>query len=253
MTVTGVWRGPRPETSARERRLSVASQATGLATRLEEETVEARLRVERSLFLQSLFCEPWEGGVLGEYVRAAHYTAYLRQLHVLYSTFESLLPRLRDVPLAQVLWLPELRRASALEADLAWFCGDTRSEPFACEETLLHVERMREVLEAAPHLLLAHAYTRCVLDLYPGPLKAQLVAESFELEDGSGTAFYNALTLGEVPAFRARLHERLEALRLSEDAVEEIVQEARLAFRLHARLCESLARGGPAVVLAAPR
>ncbi|MCP3144109.1 biliverdin-producing heme oxygenase [Pyxidicoccus xibeiensis] len=258
MSDAGSLRMPRTEQSARVRRLpdtegpARAPGALPLSVLLEEGTHKAREQAERSLFLQTLFQNAWDGGVYGQFVRAQHYVAYLRQLHHLYRAYEGVLPRVVDSPMTPVLLLPELRRAAALEEDLLYFCGETRTDTFACREARLHAERLREVAEAAPHLLVAHAWARCMLDLFTAPARARVVAEAFELEDGRGTHFHGALTEAELAPFRVRLHSRIDGLELDEDEAREVVHEARMAFRLHALVCDELARGAPGIATRAP-
>lgn len=252
MSATGSLRLPRTEQSARVRRLSGADAPTPgpapLSMLLEEGTAKARQQTERSLFLHTLFADRWDGGVYGQFVRAQHYVSYLRQLHYLYAAFEAALPGAVDSPVTPVLLMPELRRAAALEADLLYFCGETRTDAFACLEARVHAQRLREITAEAPHLLVAHAYARCVLDLFTAPSRARCIAEAFELEeDGRGTRFYEALTAQELAAFRVRLHSRLDGLELDADEVQEVIQEARMAFRLHALVCDELARGAPGI------
>jgi heme oxygenase len=256
VSATGSLRLPRTEQSARVRRLpeggDSAPTAAPLSLLLEEATARTRQQAEQSLFLQSVFSEGWEGGVYGQFVQAWHYASYLRQLHVLYAAFEAVLPEVVDSPLTPVLLLPELRRADALQEDLAYFCGETRTGVQACLEARLHAERLREVAHEAPHLLVAHAYARCVLDVFTAPPRARLIAEAFELEDGGGARFYDGLTTGpEMESFRARFLSRLDGLELDGEEVREVLQEARMAFRLHALVCEELARGATGIT--APR
>ncbi|MCK8497185.1 heme oxygenase (biliverdin-producing) [Myxococcus fulvus] len=255
MSATGTLRLPRNEQSARVRRLSeseaealqpVAPASAPLSVLLTEGTARAHEQAERSVFLQSLFGGSWEG-IYGQYVRAQHYVSYLRQLHMLYATYESVLPRAARTSLTPVLLMPELRRADALEADLAYFCGETRTETFACVETRLHAERLREVAEDAPHLLVAHVYARCVLDLFTAPERSRLVASAFELEDSRGTLFHGSATPDELTALRVRLHSRIDGLELEEDEAREIIQEARMAFRIQALVCDELARGATGI------
>lgn len=252
MSLRGTLRWGGLERSARDRRLSTASTAPEgtpstqrLSLRLEEGTGMARRQVEQSTFLEALFQGSWNGGVYGQFVRARHYVSHLRQLHVVYEALESVLPGLKDGPLARVLRLPELRRASALAADLDWFCGDTRTKPFACAEARLHAERIHEVAAEAPHLLIAHAYARCVQDLFTAPQRSALIARAFELENGRGTAFYNAVSAGELRVFQGRLAARLDEVVLSEGEAQEVLQETRLAFRIQGLICDELARDAP--------
>ncbi|QSQ23958.1 biliverdin-producing heme oxygenase [Pyxidicoccus parkwayensis] len=255
MSATGSLRVPRTDVSARVRRQSSVEASAPVrepasapfSVLLEEGTAKTRQQAERSLFLETLFADTWDGGVYGQFVRAQHYVSYLRQLHYLYAAFESVLPRVVDSPLTPVLLLPELRRASALEADLLYFCGETRTESFACLEARVHAQRLREVAEEAPHLLVAHAYARCMLDLFTGPARVPCITAAFELDDARGTRFYDALTASELAAFRVRLHSRIDGLELDADEMREVIQEARMAFRLHALVCDELARGAPGI------
>lgn len=251
MSLQGTLRWGGMVRSARERRLSAAStsptpaSSQPLSRRLEEGTGMARRQAEQSTFLEALFQGSWNSGVYGQFVRARHYVNHLRQLHVLYEAFEAVLPGVEEGAVARMLRLPELRRASALLADLEWFCGDARTHPFACAETRLHAERIHEVAEEAPHLLVAHAYARCVQDLYTSPQRSLLITQAFELDGGQGTAFYNAVAPGELQAFQARLCARLDEVALGEQEAQEVVQEARLAFRIQGLVCDELARDAP--------
>ncbi|WP_338864287.1 biliverdin-producing heme oxygenase [Myxococcus stipitatus] len=254
MSAAGSLRLPRTEQSARVRRLSERdSQAESLAAPqppsraplsvlLAEGTAKVHAQAERSVFLQSLFVDTWDG-IYGQFVRAQHYVTYLRQLHLLYSTFENVLPRVARTALTPVLLLPELRRAAALDEDLTYFCGESRTETFACVETRLHAERLREVAEDAPHLLVGHIYARCVLDLSEAPTRARIIANAFDLEDSRGTRFHGTDTEEAFAAFRVRFLSRIDGLELEEDEAREIIQEARMAFRLHSLICDELARG----------
>ncbi|AKQ64323.1 Heme oxygenase [Myxococcus hansupus] len=257
MSATGTLRLPRTDVSARVKRLVEPERpasvplATGpqpLSVLLAEGTAKLAEQAERSLFIQSLFFDAWEGGLYGQYVRAQHYVSHLRQLHTLYTAFETALPRVMGTTLTTALLLPELRLASTLESDLTYFCGDARTETFACVETRLHAERIREVSEDAPHLLVAHAYARCVLDVFAGHRRAQRITDAFELAEGQGTSFYGAVPESELAAFRVRFHSRLDGLELDEDEAREVVQEARMAFRLHSLVCDELARGATGIV-----
>ncbi|WP_426754153.1 heme oxygenase (biliverdin-producing) [Myxococcus sp. Y35] len=252
MSATGTLRLPRTDVSARVKRLvaperpassPLSAGPSPLSVLLAEGTAKLAEQAERSLFIQSLYFDAWEGGLYGQYVRAQHYVSHLRQLHALYTAFESALPHVMGTPLTTVLLLPELRLASALEADLTYFCGDSRPDTLACLETRLHAERLREVAEEAPHLLVAHAYARCVLDVFAGHRRAQRIAAAFELAEGQGTTFYGTVPEAELAAFRVRFHSRIDGLELDEDEAREVVQEARMAFRLHALVCDELARG----------
>ncbi|QDE85238.1 heme oxygenase (biliverdin-producing) [Myxococcus xanthus] len=258
MSATGTRRLPRTDVSARVKRWVEPQPPASpqqpqslppapLSVLLAEGTAKLAEQAERSLFIQSLFFDAWEGGIYGQYVRAQHYVSHLRQLHTLYTAFEAALPHVMGTTLTTALLLPELRLASGLEADLTYFCGESRTDTFACVETRLHAERIREVAEDAPHLLVAHAYARCVLDVFSGHRRARRITDAFELAEGQGTTFYGTVPEAGLAAFRVRFHSRIDGLELDEDEAREVVQEARMAFRLHALVCDELARGATGI------
>ena len=104
------------------------------------------------------------------------------------------------------------------------------------------MERVRQLVVVAPHLLVAHAYARYARDILAGPLLGSQVARTFELSEGEGTAFFQAVKAESLDILCHRVNGHLDQLPLSEDGKAEVVQEARLAFRLDTLLCDALAR-----------
>jgi heme oxygenase len=104
------------------------------------------------------------------------------------------------------------------------------------------VERIRQLTLVAPHLLVAHAYARYSRDILAGPLLASHVAHAFDLSEGEGTAFFEAVRPESLDFLRGRVNRNLDRLPLSGEEKRELVQEARLAFRLDTLLCDALAR-----------
>jgi heme oxygenase len=211
--------------------------------RLEEGTAATRRETEQTPFLRSLFRGTWGTSVYGQLVRGRHYVTYLQCLLEVYGALEVALEARCAHPVVGGFLLPELWRSQSIEEDLHCFQGPSWSEaPRPAHLASLHVERIRQLSLVAPHLLVAHAYARYTRDILAGPLLRAQVERAFDLSDGDGTAFYQAARAESLDALRLRANRSLDGLPLSEEAMAELVQEARLAFRLDTLLSDALAR-----------
>ncbi|WP_224363370.1 biliverdin-producing heme oxygenase [Hyalangium versicolor] len=214
-----------------------------LSVRLEEGTAATRRETEQTPFLRSLFRGTWGTSVYGQLVRGRHYVTYLQCLLDVYGTLEVALESLCTHPVVGGFLLPELWRSQSLEADLRCFLGPAWPEaPRPTHLTSLHVERIRQLSLVAPHLLVAHAYVRYTRDILAGPVLKEQVARAFDLGDEDGTAFYQATSAESLEPLRHRVNRYLDSLPLSQEEMREVVQEARLAFRLDTLLSDALAR-----------
>lgn len=214
-----------------------------LSVRLEDGTAATRREAEQALFLQGLFRGRWGNSVYGQLVRGRHYVTYLQCLLEIYGALEVSLETLSTHPVVGGFLHPELWRSLALQEDLRCFLGESWHEAPRDEHlTSLHLERIRQVSLVSPHLLVAHAYARCIRDILPSPQLAPQVAQAFDLTEGEGTAFYQSATASSVDALRLRVLQSLDSLPLSEEEVRAMVKEARIAFRLDTLLFDALAR-----------
>ncbi|HYI00900.1 biliverdin-producing heme oxygenase, partial [Hyalangium sp.] len=129
-----------------------------LSVRLEEGTAATRREAEQTPFLRSLFRDPLGTSVYGQLVRGRHYVTYLQCLLEVYEALEGAMESLCSHPVVGGFLLPELWRSQAIEEDLRCFLGDSWQEmPRPAHLTALHVERVRQLVLVAPHLLLSHA------------------------------------------------------------------------------------------------
>jgi heme oxygenase (biliverdin-producing, ferredoxin) len=69
------------------------------------------------------------------------------------------------------------------------------------------------------------------------------VSRAFDLTDGEGIALYQSVGPSSLEIFQRRVTRNMDALTLTEEQMREVVQEARLAFRLEIQLSDALSRG----------
>ena len=205
-----------------------------LAERLRTETRELHTAAERSAFMAALMS--------GHMTRPA-YCLLLSNLHAIYAALEPALERHATNPLIEPVFLPALWRTSALEHDLRALSGaDWCEAPTPTPATTSYVARLRELDASQPGLLLAHAYVRYLGDLSGGQMLCRVVAKSETLAGAAAIAFYDFGDALAVRDLTQRFRAGLQSVPVDERMASALVDEARLAFRLHQALFEELAQ-----------
>jgi Heme oxygenase len=128
-----------------------------------------------------------------------------------------------------------------LEKDLNYFIGPNwravvKPSP-ACQ---VYVNRIREVVEKDPLLLIAHAYTRYIGDLSGGQILKNIARRAMGLPPGEGTAFYDFEQIPHEGKFKQRYRAQMDALGLDQATIDRIVAEANYAFKLNMDLFREL-------------
>jgi heme oxygenase len=143
-----------------------------------------------------------------------------------------------------------LRRMPPLERDMAFFYGQDwrNSLPRPSAATRKYVDRINEVAASdKPELLLGHVYSRYLGDLFGGQMMMGMATRSLKLErgDDGGLAFYTFAGIGDTRAFIDEWYTALNALDLTAEQKEAIVEEANVVFRLNIEVFNEL-EGNPA-------
>ncbi len=183
-------------------------------------------------------------GIMPELLRGElpveRYCALLRNLRDLYAAMESALHRRAALPAIAAVVQPALFRTRALEGDLRFLYGQEWEHLPTASATRDYVERLRDVEETAPERLVAHAYVRYLGDLSGGQVVRRVLCSAYGLPGQDGLTFYafgdHEAMARSAASFRAGLNSA--AL---EPHTAAVVDEARHAFGLHARLFEELA------------
>jgi heme oxygenase len=175
--------------------------------------------------------------LLGGRVNEQGYADYLLRLRVVYDALESMLRAHLDDPVVAAVHDPALERLAAIDADLDHWCptGDrTVDSPAAAA----YRTRLEEA-SAWGGLLVAHHYTRYLGDLSGGQAIGRILDQAFEL-GGRGVAFYAFPAIPKPKPYKDAYRARLDALGLSADDTERVVDEVKVAFRLNQSLFAEL-------------
>lgn len=204
----------------------------GLAKQLREGTKKAHTMAENMGFIKCF---------LKGVVDRKAYGKYVGNFYFVYSTLEECFTKHQDHPVVGPLYFPELWRTPSLERDLEFFCGPNWSANLhpspACQ---VYVNRIREISDSDPVLLVAHAYTRYIGDLSGGQILKNIAKRAMGLQDGQGTAFYEFDQIKHEGKFKQKYRAILDELPVDQATADRIVEEANYAFKLNMMLFKEL-------------
>ncbi|HEY0133604.1 MAG TPA: biliverdin-producing heme oxygenase, partial [Nannocystis sp.] len=155
-------------------------------------------------------------------------------LWAIYDALEAGLQRHAGHPVAGPLALPELYRSPAIAADLGDLFDLTPGARPIVPAAVAYAERLYRLADAAPSLLVAHAYTRYLGDLSGGQIlrlgAARVLGLPAEAPHGTpGLAFYD-FPIDDIGAYKQLYRARLDALPVDAGQAAAIIGEARWAF-----------------------
>jgi heme oxygenase len=208
------------------------SMTCNLATKLREGTKKSHSMAENVGFVKCF---------LKGVVEKTSYRKLVANLYFVYSAMEEEMERHRQHPILSKVYFPQLNRKSSLEQDLQFYFGANWREQVAPSPAgVAYVQRIREVSNTAPELLVAHCYTRYLGDLSGGQILKKIAQQAMNLADGQGTAFYEFKDIPEEKVFKATYRQAMDDLPVDEANADQIVDEANAAFGMNMKVFNEL-------------
>ncbi|MGI0488023.1 heme oxygenase (biliverdin-producing) [Pantanalinema rosaneae CENA516] len=199
-----------------------------LAQRLREGTKHSHTAAENTAFMKCF---------LKGIVEREPFRKLLANLYLVYSALEDELRRHQNDPVVGAMYFPELNRTANLEQDLAFYYGDNwREQITALPAGKIYVDRIHEVANTDPVLLIAHAYTRYMGDLSGGQALKNIIRSAMNLPPDQGTGlheFEQIPTVEAKRAFKEKYRDTLNGLPLDDATIDRIIDEANRAFTLN--------------------
>ncbi len=206
--------------------------SSNLASQLREGTQKAHTMAENVGFVRCF---------LRGVVEKNSYRKLVANFYFVYTAMEEELERHKAHPVVSKVYFPELHRKQTLERDLAYYYGPTwRDQVAPSAAGQKYVNRIREISNSQPELLVGHSYTRYLGDLSGGQILKGIAQRAMNLVDGEGTAFYEFDTISDEKAFKATYRESLDQIAVDEALAEAIVTEANDAFGLNMEMFQEL-------------
>lgn len=206
--------------------------SSNLATLLREGTKKAHTMAENVGFVKCF---------LKGVVEKTSYRKLVANLYFLYSAMEEEMERHRQHPILSKVYFQQLNRQRSLETDLKYYFGSQWRDAIALSPAgEAYVQRIREVSNNEPELLIAHLYTRYLGDLSGGQILKGIAQRAMNLSDGEGTAFYEFEEIPDEKQFKATYRQALDELPIDEATATRIVDEANAAFGMNMKLFQEL-------------
>ena len=206
--------------------------SSNLATLLREGTKKAHTMAENVGFVKCF---------LKGVVEKTSYRKLVANLYFVYSAMEEEMERHRQHPILSKVYFQQLNRQRSLETDLKYYFGSQWRDAIALSPAgEAYVQRIREVSNNEPELLIAHLYTRHLGDLSGGQILKGIAQRAMNLSDGEGTAFYEFEEIPDEKQFKATYRQALNELPIDEATATRIVDEANAAFGMNMKLFQEL-------------
>ena len=198
---------------------------SNLATKLREGTKKSHSMAENTGFISCF---------LKGTVEKKSYRKLVTNLYFVYSAMEEEMHKHASDPILSQVFFPELDRKAALETDLAFYYGANWKEQVApSEATKKYIDRIHQVANQDPALMVAHLYTRYLGDLSGGQILKKIAVNAMKLTDGEGTAFYEFAQIPDEKVFKANYRQAMNQLPIDEAKADEVVEEANAAFGMN--------------------
>ncbi len=135
----------------------------------------------------------------------------------------------------------ELNRLKSLEQDLTFYFGSNwinEIKPTPAAQS--YVERIHQVANETPELLVGHHYTRYLGDLSGGQILKKIAQKAMNLSEHDGLRFYEFDEIDDEKAFKQKYSETLNSLPIDQAMADLIVEEANRAFKFNMQMFEEL-------------
>lgn len=157
------------------------------------------------------------------------YAEFLFNLKAAYEAIERNLDKNINVEGLKPFVTKELYRSSNIEKDLKVLLGDKYSELELMPSALAYAARLDEIGKSNPMLVVAHAYTRFLADLFGGRTIYQIVKDNYKIEDAA-LNYYSFPELTDMKAYVMGYIENLDKMELSEEMQKAMLNEIANAY-----------------------
>ena len=203
-----------------------------LAQELKTGTKRSHTAAENTKFVGSFL-----RGVVSE----QNYRTLIKDFYFVYSALEEEMERLEDDEFLKPIHFKELNRLNFLKWDLRYYYGPNwMMEVKPSEACIQYTERIHEVADKDPYLLVGHHYTRYLGDLSGGQILKGIAEKALNLPKNEGLHFYDFPKIDDKKEFKTKYRAALDALTTDSSKINDIIAEANYAFRLNMYMFDEL-------------
>ena len=181
------------------------------------------------------------GSFLRGVVSEENYRTLIKDFYFVYSAIEEEMERLKDDEFLNPIYFKELNRLNSLKMDLRYYYGPNwMMEIKPSEACIQYVERIHEVADKDPYLLVGHHYTRYLGDLSGGQILKGIAEKALDLPKNEGLHFYDFPNIEDKKEFKTKYRSGLDQVTTDSHKINDIIAEANYAFRLNMYMFDEL-------------
>lgn len=156
------------------------------------------------------------------------YAEYLYNLKFVYESLEYNLSKHKDLPEIVAFYTPELFKTELISKDVeALYEGKEKPELLA--STVAFISHLNLSSKRNPKLVIAHAYTRFLADLFGGRLFFDLLKDYYKLSEGE-LNYYKIDKIDDIKAYVMGYHRKIIGLNLEGDLKDEFINEISKSY-----------------------
>lgn len=157
------------------------------------------------------------------------YGEYIFNLQKVYEAIEDALVKNKDNSNVKPFVTTELFRAELIKKDVKALFGDRETSLSLLPSTEAYVDRINEMSERNPELVIAHAYTRFLADLFGGRVFFSLLSEKYNIKH-EALNYYSFPNIGDMKEYVMNYHNMLNSLNLSEEMCNKFIIEVNNSY-----------------------
>ncbi|MCQ4696617.1 biliverdin-producing heme oxygenase [Paeniclostridium sordellii] len=157
------------------------------------------------------------------------YGEYIYNLYFVYKAIEENLEKHKNDIVLREFITPEVFRAESLLKDSKFLLGYELDSVEICDSTRVFVDRLEEISQINPKLLVAHAYTRYLADLFGGRTIFKIIKDNYDIHN-DGLNYYMFDEIPDLKAFVMDYHRKLDLIDLNDDEKVKFLNEISLSY-----------------------
>ena len=157
------------------------------------------------------------------------YGEYIYNLYFVYKAIEENLEKHKNDIVLKEFITPEVFRAESLLKDSKFLVGYELDSVEICDSTRVFVDRLEEISQINPKLLVAHAYTRYLADLFGGRTIFKIIKDNYDIHN-DGLNYYMFDEIPDLKAFVMDYHKKLDLIDLNDDEKVKFLNEISLSY-----------------------
>lgn len=167
------------------------------------------------------------------------YGEYLYNLGQMYEVIEEGLVEHGEDAIIKDFVTPELHRSKLIAKDVAYLLVDASNTLEALGSTVAFKQRIDEIKQTDPVLLIAHAYTRFMADLFGGRTFFQLFNEYYQIPT-EGLHYYTFPEIQDIRGYAMGYAAKLGQIKLSPELQTRFINEVNNAYIYNLALSNEL-------------